>query len=254
MHEKTAKGRVALFVPCYVNDFYPDAALSTLEVLEAHGFAVDYPANQSCCGQPFFNNGMIEEAKEFAHRFLDIFSPFDYVVAPSSSCIGTVRYRYAEIMEGHRSEVMTPKVFELCEFLHDVVGVEHLRFDKPFHRRVGLHNSCHAIRELNLATPSELHVPHYSKIKKVLSKVEGIEIVEPSRDECCGFGGTFSIQEADLSAMMGRDRLADHRANGVDIVAGVDMSCLMHMEGLAKRDGIPMRFLHVSQILAGRAT
>ena len=249
--DETVK-KVGLFVPCYVNDFYPDAALSTLEVLEAHGFDVEYPENQSCCGQPFLNNGMIDEARPLADRFVGLFADYDYVVAPSSSCIGAAKFRYDGVTTDARYPLLRPKLYELCEFLHDVVGVGNLRFDCSFPRRVGLHNSCHAIRELGLAAPSELNISHYSKIKAVLAKVEGIEIVEPSRDECCGFGGTFSVQEADVSAMMGRDRIADHIANGVDIMAGVDMSCLMHMEGLAKRDGTKMQFVHVAQILAGR--
>ncbi len=244
--------RIGLFVPCYVNDFYPDAAMATLEVLEAHGFEVVYPEGQSCCGQPFLNNGMTHEAKELADRFVGLFCDFDYVVGPSSSCIGAVKHRYAGVTGDARYPLMRKKVYELCEFLHDVVGVENLKFPRPFPKRVGLHNSCHALRELELAAPSELAIPHYSKIKAVLSKVEGIEIVEPSRDECCGFGGTFSVQEPAVSAMMGRDRIADHRANGIELMAGVDMSCLMHMEGLARRDGTPMRFVHVAQILAGR--
>ena len=242
--------RVGLFVPCYVNDFYPEAAMATLEVLEDHGFAVEYPDGQSCCGQPFLNNGLIDEARPLADRFVELFADYDYVVAPSSSCIGAVKFRYEGVTRDARYPLLRPRLYELCEFLHDVVGVENLRFS-PCHARVGLHNSCHAVRELGLATPSELNIPHYSKIKAVLSRVEGLEIVEPSRDECCGFGGTFCVQEPDVSAMMGRDRLADHLANGVEIMAGVDMSCLMHMEGLAKRDGTTMRFVHVAQLMRG---
>ncbi|WP_201352811.1 (Fe-S)-binding protein [Hydrogenimonas urashimensis] len=244
--------RVGLFVPCYVNDFYPEAAFSTLEVLESLGFDVVYPENQSCCGQPFLNNGMVYDARKLAERFVDIFADFDFVVAPSSSCIGAVKHRYDGIVKDARYPLLRQRVYELCEFLHDVVGIENLRFQTPFRGRVGLHNSCHALRELGLAAPSELHIPPFSKVRAVLSKIEGLEVVEPSRDECCGFGGTFSIQESAVSAMMGRDRIADHRTNGVDIVAGVDMSCLMHMEGLAKRDGIPVRFVHVAQLMTGR--
>ena len=250
MSEKREK--VGLFVPCYVNDFYPEAALATLEILEAHGYEVEYPENQRCCGQPFLNNGLIDEGREFAEYFADTFEGYDYIVAPSSSCIGTAKYRYEGVLDAERHRALAPRLYELCEFLHDVVGVENLKLDHPFPHRVGLHNSCHALRELELASPSELIIPHYSKIERVLSRVEGIEIVRPSRDECCGFGGTFSVQESAVSAMMGRDRIADHRANDVEIMAGVDLSCLMHMEGLAKRDGTSMRFLHVAQILAGK--
>ncbi|WP_456458497.1 (Fe-S)-binding protein [Nitratifractor sp.] len=244
---------VALFVPCYVDDFYPQAALATLEILEAQGFGVEYPQPQRCCGQPFINNGLLDEGRAFATAFADLFEAYDYIVAPSSSCIGTAKYRYDSLLEPERHRKLAPKLYELCEFLHDVVGLERLRLEHPFPHRVGLHNSCHALRELELARPSELMIPHFSKIEAVLSRIEGIEIVHPERDECCGFGGTFSVQESAVSAAMGRDRIADHRRQGVEIMAGVDLSCLMHMEGLARRDGTPMRFVHVAQILAGRA-
>jgi len=244
--------KVGLFIPCYIDDFYPNVALSTLELLEAHGFDVLYPEQQRCCGQPFLNNGLREEGRDFARYFVETFEDYDYVVAPAGSCIATARYRYEGLVDAQRLDAFTPKLFELCEFLHDVVGVENLQLKHPFPHRVGLHNSCHALRELELGAPSELNIPHFSKIKAVLSRVEGIEIVDPARDECCGFGGTFSLQETAVSAMMGRDRIADHRAQGVDIMTGVDRSCLMHMEGLARRDGTPMRFLHVAEILAGQ--
>ena len=242
--------QVALFVPCYIDDFYPETAEATLRVLEAHGFEVVFPEGQSCCGQPFINNGLIREARGLADRFVALFASFDYVVAPSSSCVGAVRYRYEGVVSDARYPAFRGRVFELCEFLHDVVGVENLRFVKPLNRRVGLHNSCHALRELMLARPSELRVEPFSKIEAVLKRVPGLEVVLPSRDECCGFGGSFSVDETAVSAMMGRDRIADHLANGVDVMAGVDMSCLMHMEGLAKRDGTPMRFVHVAELMA----
>ncbi len=242
--------RVALFVPCYVNDFYPKAAMATLEVLQEHGFLVEYPDGQSCCGQPFLNNGMSDDAMKLADRFVDIFADYDYVVAPSSSCIGTVKYHYEGVTSRSDYPGLRGRVYELCEFLHDIVGVENLKFP-PCNVKVGLHNSCHAIRELGLATPSELNIPCYSKIKTVLSRVDGLEIVEPSRDECCGFGGTFCVQEPEVSAMMGRDRIADHLSNGVEIIAGVDMSCLMHMQGLALRDKMSIKFVHVAQLMRG---
>jgi L-lactate dehydrogenase complex protein LldE len=244
--------RIALFVPCYVNDFYPQAAMATWEVLQAHGYEADYPEGQSCCGQPFINNGLPDEAAPLADRFVEQFARYDYIVAPSSSCVGTVRYRYEGVVRDKRYAEIKNRVYELCEFLHDVVGLENLSFPKAWRGRAGLHNSCHALRELGLGAASERPECRYSKIKAVLSKIPELEIVEPSRDECCGFGGTFSVQEPEISAMMGRDRIADHLANGVSVMAGVDMSCLMHMEGLARRDGTAMRFVHVAQLMTGR--
>ena len=243
--------KVALFVPCYINDFYPEAALAALDVLEKLGCEVIYPKNQSCCGQPFLNNGLVDEARKLADRFVDTFYDYDYIVSPGSSCISAVKHRYEGVTSDLRYPEMRSRLYELFEFLHDIIGVENLKFDNAFPHRVGLHNSCHALRELDLASPSELNIPHFSKIKAVLSKVEGIEIIEPSRDECCGFGGTFSTSEEAVSAMMGRDRIEDHLRNGVEIITGVDNSCLMHMEGLAKRDGTKVKFVHAAQILAG---
>jgi L-lactate dehydrogenase complex protein LldE len=242
--------RVGLFIPCYINDFYPDVAMATLEILEANGFLVEYPFNQTCCGQPFINNGLIQEAKTLAEKFFDKFSSYDYIVAPSSSCIGTVKYRYKEILSEEKFLFLSKKAFELCEFLHDIVGVENLVIPNPYHGKIGLHNSCHALRELNLATPSELNLPHFSKIKAILSKIEDLEILEASKDECCGFGGTYSVFEPEVSVMMGRDRINDHLKNKVSIIAGVDSTCLMHMEAIAKRSKINVKFVHIAQLLA----
>ena len=238
---------IGLFIPCYVNDFYPEAAMATLRVLKAHGYEVIYPKGQTCCGQPFINNGLFDEAKPMAMRMASLFEDFDYVVAPSSSCVGTVKHRYNLLPDF--SSPLKHKIYELCEFLHDVVGVENLRFKKAVHERVGLHNSCHALRELELAAPSELNIPHYSKIKAVLAKIPGLEVAQPSRDECCGFGGTFSVQEPEVSVRMGLDRIEDHLANGVETIAGVDMSCLMHMQSIAKKRKNPLRFIHVAQLM-----
>jgi L-lactate dehydrogenase complex protein LldE len=244
--------RVALFVPCYINDFYPEIALNTMKILRAVGMEVEYPKGQSCCGQPFLNNGLVEEGRRFATRFVDIFAGYDYVVSPGSSCVSTVRHRYPTLLkETHPSGVEEGRVMELCEFLHDVVGVENLHFRHSFPHRVGLHNSCHGLRELRLGRASELILPHYSKIRAVLERVEGIELVDPERDECCGFGGTFSTGEEAVSVMMGRDRIDDHESHGVDFVTGVDISCLMHMDGLARREGREIGFIHVSEILRG---
>ncbi len=243
--------RVGLFIPCYIDDFYPDVALSTLKILQLNGCKVEYPTNQKCCGQPFINNGLLSDAKYFANHFIDTFIDYDYIVGPTSSCIGAVKYRYEGIVTDNRYGSIQPKVYELCEFLYDVIGVDNLKPFPSYKGKVGLHNSCHSIRELKLANPSELNISHYSKIKSVLQKVPDIEIVEASKDECCGFGGTFSIDEVAVSAKMGRDRVDDHLSNGVDTIVGIDSSCLMHMEGLSQKDNKRVRFAHIAQILNG---
>lgn len=246
--------KIALFIPCYINEIYPSVALSTLKILENIGYCVNYPTSQTCCGQPYLNNGMINEGEKFASHFIDTFSDYDYIVSPGSSCVSTVRFRYSDILQKSVDRVryhkLEGRVYELFEFLHDVTGVENIPFKQPYNRCVGLHESCHASRELGLATPSETVEPRYSKIEAVLSRIEGLEIVRANRDECCGFGGTFSVTEEAISVSMGKDRLNDHISNGVDCITGVDMSCLMHLRGLSRKENRGLEFIHAADILA----
>jgi len=246
--------KVALFIPCYINQLYPNVALATLKILEHLGYEVEYPPNQSCCGQPFLNNGLIDEAKEFAKNFIETFSGYDYIVSPGSSCVSSIRFRYEDILDSSllklKYKEIESSIFELFEFLHDIVGLENLHFSKPYPKRVGLHESCHGLRELNLGVSSELIKPKYSKIEAVLNKIEGLEIVRTKRDECCGFGGTFSIFEEAVSVQMGRDRIDEHISNGIDTIVGIDSSCLMHMSAISQREGRGVEFIHASEILA----
>jgi L-lactate dehydrogenase complex protein LldE len=224
--------------------------MATLEVLERLGLEVEYPLDQTCCGQPMANAGLAHQARPLAERFLRMFAPFDAVVAPSGSCVSMVRNHYGALVgEGPALEAVRAKTFELCEFLTDVVRVS--RVEGRFPHRVGLHRSCHGLRELRLGSGSERVVEPFDKVAALLGRLGGITLVELARpDECCGFGGVFSVGEPVLSAMMGRDRLADHERAGAEVVTGVDVSCLMHLEGLARREGRPLRVLHVAEILA----
>ncbi len=242
---------VALFVPCYVDQFYPRVAEATLQLLERHGCKVVFPEDQACCGQPMANSGAAAEAVPHAERFLRTFEPYEYVVAPSGSCVSMVRHQYAGLVPAHPAlEKVRHATYELCEFLHDVLGVR--RVEGSFARTVGLHRSCHAQRELRLASGSERMVPPFDKVKTLLATLGGIRLVEPSRtDECCGFGGTFAVQEEAVSCLMGRDRLDDHAQAGAEVITGVDMSCLMHLDGLARKERRPVRILHVAEVLLG---
>ena len=242
--------RVGLFIPCYVDQLYPGVGMATLAVLERLGLEVDYPEDQTCCGQPMANAGLAGEAAPLAERFLRVFAPYDHVVAPSGSCVSMVRNHYAPLIgEGAAVAATAAKTWELCEFLVDVAKVR--RVEGRFPHRVGLHRSCHGLRELRLGAGSERVVPAFDKVHALLSQLEGITLVELARpDECCGFGGVFSLGEEAVSAMMGRDRLADHEKAGAEIVTGVDASCLMHLDGLARREGRALRFRHVAEILA----
>jgi len=243
--------RVGLFIPCYIDQLYPSVGIATLSVLERLNLDVDFPSDQTCCGQPFANTGCEKEAKPFADRFIKIFSSYDYVVCPSGSCTAMVQRHFADLVEDREAyERVGGRTYELCEFLVDVLKIN--RIPSRFPYRVGLHQSCHGLRELRLAKSSELVGTSYSKVRGLLAGVEGLELVDLTRpDECCGFGGTFSVAEEAVSCAMGLDRIADHERAGVQVITAVDMSCLMHLEGLLKRLKKPIQVKHVAEILAG---
>jgi L-lactate dehydrogenase complex protein LldE len=242
---------VGLFIPCYVDQFFPQVGMATVRLLERHGVRVEFPEEQTCCGQPMANSGCADEARPLAEKFLRVFGRYDYVVAPSGSCVSMVRNHYHRLVGGRPGhEHLAAHTYELCEFLHDVLRVE--KVEGRFPHRVGLHRSCHGLRELRLGAGSERNLPPFDKVKRLLSSLEGITLLEPTRaDECCGFGGTFAVNEEAVSCLMGRDRIADHEKQGAEIIAGIDMSCLMHLDGLMRRAGKPIRVRHVAELLAG---
>ncbi len=244
---------VGLFVPCYIDQFYPDVAIATLELLERLGVTVTYPAGQTCCGQPMANTGCNDETAPVARRFVEMFSGFDAIVCPSGSCTSMVRNHYSEYFDEDDSTFahVRDHSYELCEFLHDVLKVESL--DVRFPYRVSVHQSCHGLRELRLASSSESMEPRVDKVRKILDLVRDLEVVPITRvDECCGFGGTFAVNEADVSAAMGLDRVADHVHSGSQVLVSADMSCLMHLQGLIRRQKTPLEVMHVAQVLVGR--
>jgi L-lactate dehydrogenase complex protein LldE len=241
--------KVGLFIPCYVDAVYPEVGVATYKLLRHLGIDVKYPEKQTCCGQPMANAGFEKQAIPLAEKFEEKFKDFDYVVAPSVSCIAFIRLNYPRLLEGRHECVTASKAMDVVEFLHDIVKVS-----KPlgsFPHKVSLHNSCHGVRELGLSSPSEQHVSKFNKIKDLLQLVEGIEVVEPERpDECCGFGGMFSIEETAISAQMGKDKVERHIQTGAEYVTGPDCACLMHMSGVAKKQGLQIEFKHVVEILA----
>jgi L-lactate dehydrogenase complex protein LldE len=243
--------RVALFVPCYVDQLRPSVGLAALDLLEQAGLEVEYPTAQTCCGQAFHTAGDEPSARALAERFVRVFADYDHVVTPSGSCAATVRNHYASLLGSRAREVAT-RTWELCEYLVEVVraGLPSGRLDL----RVGLHASCHALRGLRLGTPSETRAPPVRDPARVLLEgLEGIELVPLERaDECCGFGGVFSVEEEAVSCRMGLDRLADHTRAGAEVVTSSDASCLLQLEALARRRGLPLRFLHVAELLAER--
>ncbi|MBO4850796.1 MAG: (Fe-S)-binding protein [Prevotella sp.] len=241
--------KIGLFIPCYVDAVYPQVGVATYKLLKHLGLDVTYPLNQTCCGQPMANAGFEKMAVPLAEKFEDMFSGFDYVVAPSVSCTAFVKINYPRLLEGKKTCKTAEKAMDVVEFLHDVVKVKSLPGEFPY--KVSLHNSCHGVRELGLSSPSEMHVGKFNKIKDLLELKKGITVVEPERnDECCGFGGMFSVEETAVSAQMGADKVKRHMETGAKYVTGPDCSCLMHMAGVAQKRGLGIQFIHAVEILA----
>lgn len=239
--------RVGLFIPCYVDAAFPQIGVASWKVLRHLGIDVTYPKGQTCCGQPMANGGFENKAVPLAVKFEKLFRDYDYVVTPSVSCAAFVRVNYPNLV---KEECLTAsKAMDIVEFLHDVVKPVGPLGSFPY--KVSIHNSCHGVRELGLSSPSECNIPQFNKIKDLLLLKEGIKVVEPERkDECCGFGGLFSMEEKVVSEQMGADKIRRHAATGAQIVTGTDASCLMHLSASAKRLGISIGFKHVVEILA----
>ncbi|MES2109067.1 MAG: (Fe-S)-binding protein [Bacteroidota bacterium] len=239
---------VGLFIPCYVDQFYPGAAIATLRLLEKLGVNVVYPMNQTCCGQPMANSGFEHLTHGCNELFIKNFAEFDYIVAPSGSCVLHIRDHLHNENNASKVEEIRWKTYELTSFLTDVLKVKSL--PAKFPHRVGVHQSCHGQRGLHISSMSELVAPEFSKPGSLLKMVDGIDLVDLNRkDECCGFGGTFCVTEEAVSAKMGKDRVADHLLNGAEYITGVDMSCLMHMEGILRRQGSKVKVIHIAEIL-----
>lgn len=239
---------VGLFIPCYVNQFYPDAAKATLQLLEKLGMNVVYPMEQTCCGQPMANSGFQHLAHDCDELFVKNFTGFDYIVAPSASCVLHVKQHLRSDAHPDEAADIREKVYELVEFLTDVLKIENLKARFP--HRVGIHHSCHGLRGLHLSQMSELNAPPFSKPQHLLNMVEGLELITLDRpDDCCGFGGTFCVSEEAVSVKMGKDRVADHEKNGAEYITSSDLSCLMHLEGLINRNKNGVKVVHIAEIL-----
>ena len=240
--------RVGLFIPCYVDQFYPNAAKASLELLEKLGVEVCYPLRQTCCGQPMANSGYEHLTSGCSELFVDNFSGLDYVVSPSGSCTLHIKEHLHSVNNETEAAAIRNKIYELTEFLTDVLKVDKLNAHFP--HKVGVHQSCHGQRGLMLSQMSELVEPFFSKPEYLLNLVDGIELITLNRgDECCGFGGTFCVAEEAVSVKMGKDRVKDHIDNGAEYITAGDMSCLMHMEGILRRQKSGLKVLHIAEIL-----
>lgn len=239
--------KVALFIPCYIDALSPEVGVASWRLLRHLGVDVSYPKDQTCCGQPMANAGFEDRAVPLAKSFEEKFRDYDYVVAPSVSCTSFVKVHYPHLL--NEPCVVSQRAVDIVTFLHDI-----LKVDRPLGRfpyKVSLHNSCHGVRELGLSSPSEMNIPQFNKMADLLRLVEGIEVVEPERkDECCGFGGMFCVEERAVSERMGRDKVMRHANTGAQYVTGPDPSCLMHLGRFAKSMGLDLQFKHIVEILA----
>lgn len=240
--------KIGLFIPCYIDQFYPRVGIAVYEFLRRYNLSIDYPSGQTCCGQPIANSGMRLESLKYAKRFQEIFSGYDYVVSPSGSCVLHVREHSPDFSGSGNDFPVRKKTFEFVEFLNDVLHIDGI--NARFPHKVALLHGCHSLRGLRLETSSELGSERYSKNLKLLKQVKELEMISYEKeDECCGFGGTFSLFEERLSVRMGRDKLNALVEGGAEYVTGNDMSCMMHLEGLAKREKIGIKFVHIAEIL-----
>ncbi|WP_416873784.1 (Fe-S)-binding protein [Kitasatospora sp. SC0581] len=242
--------RVALFATCVNDALFPATAVATVRLLERLGVTVDFPAEQTCCGQPQYNTGYRRGCEPLVRRTAKAFAGYDHVVTPSGSCVAMVRDNYPRIgaraaAEGRGAELadlatdLVPRVVELTEFLTDVLGVEDV--GAYFPHTVTYHPSCHGLRLLGLG----------GRPRRLLDAVEGLELVElPGAEECCGFGGTFAVKNAAVSAAMAEDKIANALGTGASVLCGADNSCLLHLGGTLRRRGAPLRPLHLAEILA----
>lgn len=234
--------RVSLFIPCFIDQLFPEVGIRLVRLLEQLRIDVDYPEGQTCCGQPAFNAGYHDDARQLAERFVDIFRDAELIVTPSGSCAAMVKVYFRELLHGTAKAAaaaqLAGKTWEAASFLVDRLGLTDVGAEFP--HRVAYHDGCHALRELGIR----------SAPRTLLRHVRGLELVEMvERDTCCGFGGTFATKFAGISTAMAEIKCASLAETGADIVVSGDMSCLLQLQGLLGRQGSPIRCMHLLEVL-----
>ncbi|HCP24062.1 MAG: (Fe-S)-binding protein [SAR202 cluster bacterium] len=242
----TQKANADLFVTCIIDQLYPEVGVSVVKVLRRLGVNVGFPKDQSCCGQPLYNTGFTQESRKLATRVLEQFKDSDYVVVPSGSCAATIRVFYLELFADvpsllSQAKALAAKTYEFSEFLVDVLGVDDATACGASQQgSAAYHPSCHLLRELGVREGPA----------KLLDSVPGLERKElAGAEECCGFGGTFSVKFPHISEEMVADKIANVQASGADTLVACDMSCLMNMGGALNRQGSDVKIRHLAQIL-----
>ena len=235
---------IQLFIPCFIDQLYPQSAFNTIKILEKAGCKVHYNPKQTCCGQPAFNSGYWKEASRLAKKFLVDFNAEMPVVSPSGSCTGYIRRHYHKILDGRpellmKFEIMQNTIYELSDFLVNILHVEDL--GAAFPHRVTFHDSCSALREYGIR----------EEPRRLLSRVKGLELVEMSESEvCCGFGGTFSVKNKAVSTAMADKKVQNALKTGAEYIVSTEASCLMHINSYCSKQKIPIKGIHLADVLA----
>jgi L-lactate dehydrogenase complex protein LldE len=238
--------RVSLFVTCVIDQLFPKVGIAMADVLERAGCTVEFPGDQTCCGQPAFNSGYREEARTVARHFFKVFKGAEYIVVPSGSCTSMISHHFADLFEDFPTELaaareLEPKVYEFSSFLTNVLKVEDV--GARFEGVVTYHDSCHALRELKIKEGP----------RRLLGNVKGLELREMDiAQECCGFGGTFAVKFPEVSGGMARTKIESIKRTGANTVVSIDSSCLMQLRGALSRAGLPIETMHLAEVLASR--
>lgn len=240
---------VNLFIPCFVDQAYPETGMSMVKVLEKAGCKVQYNPNQTCCGQPAFNAGFFEEAASVATKFIHDFNTdtFHYIVAPSASCVGMVRNGYGQLLNqgcmpsqlADYQRIKT-KVYEMSDFLVNVLKVERIKGAR-YVGKVAFHDSCAGLRECGI----------FEEPRKLLRNVAGVELLDmPENETCCGFGGTFAVKFEAISVGMAQQKVNNALSVGADTIVSTDSSCLLHLDAYIRRERLPIKTMHLADVLA----
>ncbi|BAN48167.1 (Fe-S)-binding protein [Metapseudomonas resinovorans] len=237
------KPRVGLFVTCLVDLHRPSVGFAAVRLLEQAGCRVEVPETQTCCGQPAYNSGAGDLVRALAKRLIEAFEAFDYLVAPSGSCLGMIKRHYPALLQDDpawhsRAQALAERSHELLSFLDEVMD---WCPDSAYPGSVAYHDSCSGLRELGIK----------QQPRRLLAGVAGLELVEmPEAETCCGFGGTFCIKYPDISARMASQKVANLHASGADTLLGGDLGCLLNISGRLTRQGHPVRVFHTAEVLA----
>ena len=245
---------IGFFVPCYIDALAPQAAKASYNILRRLGVEVEVVEKAVCCGMPLGDMGYASKVCHIESQSAELLEKYSHIVVPSGICTDQFRNEFKAIPQTREVTELKRHTYDIVEYLHDILQITELPWHPRFPHRVALHVGCHALRYLHEASPSELMEKEFSKLADLLNLVEGIEVCYAKRrDECCGFGGTFAIWDSPCSGLMGLDKVTDFMEEGLEYVVSGDCSCLLHQEGIARKNNIPLKAYHIAEILNGEA-